>query len=272
MTLKHRSSGLAVGLLALSAVLLAPGGTAPVRATGGTYAPQMQGRVVRVTRLGAAPNGDPRAALVLVATLHDPRPAAQALPDATLVLKGDLEEFSPRTAPTLPDLLRPAQPAAALVGFLQGQATLINAAGHVADRGAVLAEFGAGHSLRLVLSLASSTSGASGGLAHLSGLLALHRGGTATGELVAEPGARFAALAGRRGRQPSWQAVAAGLPVAAPPMLGRPLAAAAAAPPSAPHTGGVTLATLWVGLAAALACAGLLLWLHPALAARSGGA
>lgn len=249
----------AVALLAALALALG-GHSRGVAAAAQPYAPTFSGQVVRLVARGAYPNGDPVYAMVVDATLHDPRPAAQALPDARLILATYLESFSARTAPLLPDLTRPIQPAPTTVGYLQGLAFLVNAAGTVAYRGSLMAEVLADKTMHLVVTLAPAHGSPTSTLLHLGGILALARGGRQRGVLVAPAGAPLSGLRAPQRPPVSWQAVLKGVRVPVPRMMG--LAVAGPAAPRA-ATGPLTPA-LWYGLAALLVfAAALVAWWRP---------
>src|SRR5262249_27079318 len=121
-----------VGLCTLFAG--APVGSA---AQQGPYNPSLSGHAVKFELSGFEPDFDPIYNVVLSSTLHD---AGTAVPNTMLVLSMYLEVFKPDTTPMLPDLLHPNQKATNLAGFMQGKAVLVNAAGHIAYKGTVLAE------------------------------------------------------------------------------------------------------------------------------------
>lgn len=250
----------AVALLAALALALGGGRAPGVAAAEQPYAPTVSGQVVRLVPRGAYPNGDPVYAMVVDATLHDPWPAAQALPDARLILATYLESFSARTAPLLPDLTRPIQPAPTTVGYMQGLAFLVNAAGTVAYRGSLMAEVLADKTMHLVVTLAPAHGSSTGTLLHLGGILTLAKGGRQRGVLAAAPGAPLGGLRVQQRPPVSWQAVLKGVRVPVPRMMGL-----AVAGPAAPHAAS-PLATpaLWYGLAALLVlAAALVAWWRP---------
>jgi hypothetical protein len=178
------------------------------------------GKAVSFDLSGFEPDMDPLYKVIISGTLHDRRPAAAALPDATLVLSAYLESFQPDTTPVLPDLLHPDQVADNLGGFLQGKAALVNAGGHIVYRGSLLAEIFADSTEHLVVDLAPANAGPDAPTIRLQGSVKLAVGGSESGVLNAlQPLAR-SALAVAPGPALSWQRVVDDLTVRPPAMLG----------------------------------------------------
>ena len=207
---------MAVLTLALSSRAARAAGSPP-------YAPSFSGTLVRLTLSGHEPDFDPIYRLIISARLHDPAPAGQALPDSMLVLSSYLESFSPSTAPILPDLLHPDQPAEGLHGFLQGKAALVSAGGRIAYRGSLLAEIFKGNRVHLVVTLQREGGSPLADPLRLQGVFGLNRG-TMHGSLRASGPLDRAALAVPSHPWPSWQTVVGQLVVHPPPMLGAPVA------------------------------------------------
>lgn len=233
------------------------------------YAPSLHGKVVSFKERGRALNGDSIDTVVIVDTLHDARPAGERLPDTMLVLDGYVENFQPATAPTMPDLLAPTRPAANAVGFMQGQSALVNAAGHIAYRGIMMAEIFRDASMHLVLSLNQAGTTTGGSVLHLGGVLRLVKGGTQVGGLFALRGLAFGALAAWPGRQQTWQTVVQSMHVQLPRLQGgaaqrRP----AAQPTPRPAVSSLswlthrTVQLIAYGLAVVLAGVALFMWIQ----------
>jgi len=184
------------------------------------YAPTLSGKAVHFGLSGFEPDFDPIYQLTVQATLHDRRPAALALPDATLILSAYLESFTPDTTPTLPDLLHPDTTATALGGFLQGKSALVNAAGRTVYKGSLLAEIFQDGTEHLLVDLYPAGGDPNAAPVRLQGILTLAKGGAESGSLRALTPLSRAALAVPRGAAPSWQSVVAGLSVSRPQMMG----------------------------------------------------
>jgi hypothetical protein len=270
--------------------------------TGLAYSVQMHGRFAVFSQAGFEPDGDPIDRAVISATLHDAKLAAY--PDCTLVLSMYLENFLPRTAPELPDLLHPNKVATSLAGFFQGKAALVRGDGHIAFWGSVLAESFFDNSVHVALAL--SREGAAADEPPLDILGSFKVDGTLSlgGNLHATDGLTRNSLAALqtsayRHVPVSWQSVVSNLTVAVPRMMGtggtgspgtssgatdlssafaqsaQAHIARAPAPAARPSSG----SPAWQGLPAAgaglaiVAAAGLLTWArrrrHPA---RSPGA
>ena len=227
----RRAASRAARLFLLTAVLTLVLGGQAVRAAGGpTFAPSFAGTLVRLALSGHEPDFDPIYRLIISARLHDPAPAGRALPDSMLVLSSYLESFSPSTAPILPDLLNPDQPADGLRGFLQGKAALVSAGGKIAYSGSLLAEIFRGNRVHLVVTLQREGGSPLADPLRLQGIFGLNRGAM-HGTLRASGPLDRAALAVPSHPWPSWQTVVGQLVVHPPPMLGAP-----AAPPSSQGT------------------------------------
>ena len=233
MPRRARQAALRAARLLLMALVLslALSGQAARASDESTYAPSFSGTLVRLALSGHEPDFDPIYRLIISARLHDPAPTGRALPDSMLVLSSYLESFSPSTAPILPDLLHPDQPADGLHGFLQGKAALVNAGGKIAYRGSLLAEIFRGNTVHLVVTLQREGGSPLADPLRLQGIFGLNRGAM-HGSLRASGPLDRAALAVPSRPWPSWQAVVGQLVVHPPPMLGT----AAAAPPSSQGT------------------------------------
>ena len=184
------------------------------------YAPALSGKAVHFGLSGFEPDFDPIYQLTIQGTLHDRRPAALALPDATLILSAYLESFTPDTTPTLPDLLHPDTTATALGGFLQGKSALVNAAGRTVYKGSLLAEIFQDGTEHLLVDLYPAGGDPDAPPVRLQGILTLAKGGAESGSLRALTPLSRAVLAVPRGAVPSWQSVVAGLSVSRPQMMG----------------------------------------------------
>jgi hypothetical protein len=213
--------------LLYAALLWLLGGRVTGAAAQQPYAPTYTGRIVQFALSGHEPDFDPIYRLILEATLHDPRRAPAALPDATLLLSSFMESFTPSTTPILPDLLRPDQPATGLRAFLQGKAALVNAGGRVAYRGSLLAEIFRDNAVHLVLTLQRPGAPDVAAPLRLQGIFMLTPG-TQRGSLRALGPLERSALQVPRGPIPSWRTLAQQLVVLRPAMVGQ----AGAASPS----------------------------------------
>jgi hypothetical protein len=204
-----------VGLCLLFAA--APTGSA---AQPGPYSPSLSGHAVKFALSGFEPDFDPIYNIVISAKLHD---AGAAVPDTMLVLSMYLEVFKPDTTPVLPDLLHPNQDATNLAGFMQGRAVLVNAAGHIAYKGTVLAEIFFDNSVHALLNLHTDSAQIVSSLLRLNGVFTLYKGGTQTGSLHTDgpmDAAARDALIVPRGPAMTWQQALNGVSVAFPKMMG----------------------------------------------------
>ena len=184
---------------------------------------QLQGKFVVFNQVGFEPDGDPLDRAVISATVHVTRPPGYH--DLKLILSMYLENFLPRTAPELPDLLHPDQTATSLAGFFQGKAALVRGDGKIAFWGSVLAEAFFDNSVHVAISLART--GAPPSEPALSLLGSFDVGGSlgVTGAISPTDGltpeATTALRAGGLKRVTvSWQSVMQSLTVAIPRMMG----------------------------------------------------
>ncbi len=205
----------------------------------------LRGAMVRFDLSGTEPDGDPIIHAAMDTILRDARSAgvAGALPPSRLVLSAYLENFSPGTTPVLPDLLRPDQAATGLGGFMQGKAALLDAAGHIAYRGGLLAEVFTDNSVHLVVDLGRVGAPTTAAPLRLLGAMTLRKDLTLTGALRAPGGLTASDVAAlrvrpRHGAGPSWQAVVHALAVRQPPQVGRGRAQRYALPTPPPHPRG----------------------------------
>jgi len=181
---------------------------------------------------GLEPDFDPIYKVVVSGALRDTERAGQPLPESTLVLDAYLEVFQPDTTPVLPDLLHPDSVATNLAGFLSGKAALVNEGGTVVYQGSLLAEIFQDNTEHLVVDLSPAGSGAS---VRLQGEIALVKGGTEHGTLLALSPLARAKLAVPRGKTPSWQQIVSAMSVSKPAMIGTANPAGKRSP-SAPTT------------------------------------
>lgn len=185
-----------------------------------SYRLAFTGKAVDFNLSGMEPDFDPLYRVTVSGPLHDLRPASQALPNSTLVLSAYMEVFQPDTTPILPDLIQPDQTASDLAGFLSGKAALVNAGGHVAYRGSLLAEIFADNTEHLLVDLYPVGTGPDATAIRVQGVIDLEKGGGEHGTLRALRPLARAALSVPRGRQPSWRSVIAELGVRVPAMVG----------------------------------------------------
>ena len=217
-----------------------PAAETPVQ---GSYTLAFTASAVSFDLSGMEPDFDPIYRLIVTGTVHDQRPLAHALPDATLVLSSYLEVFQPDTTPLLPDLLQPALTATDLAGFLTGKAALVNTGGKIVYRGSLLAEIFSDNTEHLLVDLYRVGAATNVPPIRLQGPLQLKKGGGETGSLRALKPLASAALAVPPAAQPDWKSVTSGMEVSPPVMRGTAAPAGAQAPSS---SGATSIATLQV--------------------------
>ncbi len=183
----------------------------------------LQGKFVVFDQVGFEPDGDPLDRAVISATVRVAGPAGYR--DLKLVLSMYLENFLPRTAPELPDLLHPDQVATSLAGFFQGKAALVGGDGRIAFWGSVLAEAFFDNTVHLALSLARTGAPAGEPALTMLGSFAVGNSLSVTGDLRATDGVTPAAATvleagGATLATVSWQSVIQNLAVSVPRMMG----------------------------------------------------
>lgn len=140
---------------------------------------------------GFEPGFDPIDRIIIDATLHDPRPRGQALPDTMVVLSTYLENFQPGTTPVLPDLLHPDhllhpdQTATALGGFMTGKMALVTRGGRITYRGGILAEVFLDNAVHIIIDMDRAGADDATPSLRLKGSFTLHKDLLVRGEMRA---------------------------------------------------------------------------------------
>lgn len=158
---------------AMAAILLF---SLPATVHAAAYSRNFHGAIDAARLSGVEPDGDPLYQVAM--TMH--MPAQGQIPATSIVVSAYLENFSPDTTPTLPDLLHPNQTAQNLGGFLDGKAILVDDAGNTLGTGVFVNEAFLNNTNHAVLRFYSAKNQATGKLA---GVFTLARKGGMSGQL-----------------------------------------------------------------------------------------